>query len=90
MPTYLLAFVVSDLDYINTPEVPLSQRIYATAELVESARSALILSELFLDILGNYANFSYQLPKLDSVAMPDHGSAMENYVRIFYHKAIIV
>lgn len=82
MPTYLLAFVVSDLEYLSfQPEDPLTQRIYATAELVESTKTALIFSELFLDILGNYTNFSYKLPKLYSASLPDHGSAMENYVR---------
>lgn len=82
MPTYLLAFVVSDLDYVsNNLQDPLSQRIYATNELVDSTKAALHFSEVFLEILEDFVNFPYQLPKLYSASLPDHGSAMENYVR---------
>ena len=83
MPTYLLAFVVSDLDYVSYPlPNPYSQRIYATEKLVQNTKSALYYSVEFLKILEEYVDFSYQLPTLYSAALPDHGSAMENYVNI--------
>lgn len=99
MPTYLLAFVVSDLTYESfNASNPLLQRIYATKNLIDSglAITSLYYSEQYLRLLEEFVNnFKYQLPKLYSVAVPDHGSAMENYVKFdekienFYYKFII-
>lgn len=82
MPTYLLAFVVSDLEYVSNPlENPYSQRIYATEEIVGYTRNALYYTVEFLRTLEEFVGFTYKLPTLYSAALPDHGSAMENYVR---------
>jgi aminopeptidase N len=85
MPTYLLAFVVSDLEYLSfAPNDPTKQRIYANKEFVdEETIASLFYSENFLELLEGYLNSTYSLPKLYSAALPDHGSAMENYVCSF-------
>lgn len=84
MPTYLLAFVVSDLKYITfNPNNNTYQRIYATEKLVDETYTPLFYSERYLDLLEGYLSSKYSLPKLYSAALPDHGSAMENYVRSF-------
>ena len=83
MPTYLLAFVVSDLEYSFEYETPsgIPNRIYARHEHIQQSRDSfpLLLSGEFLGIMEEKFNFTYDLPKLYSVAMPDHGSAMENW-----------
>lgn len=78
MPTYLLAFVISDL----TPNTlfPGRQKIYTVSSLNNYVTTSLLYSIQFLSQLENFVNVTYKFPKLDSVAVPDHGSAMENYV----------
>lgn len=83
MPTYLLAFVVSDLDYNNVFPDKYNQRIYSVANLKSNVVISLYYSVEYLRLLEEFVNgFTYKLPKLFSVAVPDHGSAMENYVRV--------
>lgn len=83
MPTYLLAFVVSDFDYNSWYPInnKYSQRVYSVPSLTRHLRQSVVYSVEFLNILERFLNgFTYKLPKLYSVAVPDHGSAMENYV----------
>lgn len=82
MPTYLLAFVVSDLGYSDPfPSVinKYRQRIYSVANQARVSQS-IWYSIQYLELLESFVGTSYKLPKLYSVAVPDHGSAMENYV----------
>lgn len=84
MPTYLLAFVVSDLDFNSWYPInnKYRQRIYGRANVKSNLRESVLFSIEYLNILEQYVNFTYKLPHLYSAAVPDHGSAMENYVSI--------
>lgn len=75
MPTYLLAFVISDLTSVTIGK----NTVYSRAEQMSGAFFAAYFSEQFLNKLEETFEFSYKLSKMDSVAMPDHGSAMENW-----------
>lgn len=84
MPSYLLAFVVSDFDYISN-EATISSgdtlhRVYARPADVHRAQYALKNSDLFLKELEVFARYEYELPKMWSAAIPDFAAgAMENW-----------
>jgi len=83
MPTYLLAFVVSDLKNQSVPLDGVQHRVFARPEHVNNFLTlpGLIFSKEYLDLLETTFSFKYdsQIGKVDSVAVPDHGSAMENW-----------
>jgi aminopeptidase N len=83
MPTYLLAFVVSDLKSTSLPLPGTQQRVFARPEHVDNyfTLPGFIFSTEFLGLLEKTFSFKYDstIKKLDSVAVPDHGSAMENW-----------
>ena len=82
MPTYLLAFIVSDLKYHEFPG-DIKHRVYARPEHVSQFMTlqGLAFSKEYLDLLEKTFLFQYDrtIGKMDSVAVPDHGSAMENW-----------
>lgn len=78
MSSYLLAFIVSDFDYISNEEIiegrETLHRIYAREDTVHRAELALKSNGLFLKALEDYANYIYELPKMYSAAVPDFGA----------------
>jgi aminopeptidase N len=79
MSVYLLAFVVSDLSGIPMLGET-NHTLYARADvLMETGIMGAFFSSEFLKIMESVFEFDYEIPKLDSVAVPDHGSAMENW-----------
>lgn len=79
MPTYLLAFVISDLKHgMELPFDGITYRVYTREEHLNYTLSPTFNTYLFMNEMQKIFNFTYELSKLDSVAMPDHGSAMEN------------
>lgn len=88
MSSYLLAFVISDLQSItneNTkqPDDTL-HRIWVRPDSLSRADFALESSELALKALENYLSFKFALPKLDSAGIPNKSGAMENWGLITY------
>ena len=84
MPTYLVAFIVSDLvksnvsdnDPITTPTV----NIWTKPETTGMTKYAHRLTRKVLPFFENYFDLKYQLPKIDLVSIPDFGfAAMENW-----------
>ncbi|KAF3082306.1 Aminopeptidase 2 mitochondrial [Orbilia oligospora] len=86
MSTYLVAFIVGDLHYIETNEFRLPVRVYATSE--ESAKLgkfSLDLAAKTLDFYEKTFDSPYPLPKMDMVAIPDFSAgAMENWGLVTY------
>lgn len=84
MPTYLLAFVISDL---KSQELPtggnVKHRVFARPEHVNGLLGlpGLLFSNEYLELLESTFSFTYDtnISKMDSVAVPDHSSAMENW-----------
>jgi aminopeptidase N len=78
MSSYLLAFLVSDFDFIsNADGLPAGEtlhRIYARKDDVARTKYALDLGVMFLQELERYAKFEYELPKMFSAAIPDFGA----------------
>lgn len=83
MSTYLLAFIVSDFDYISNVESIAEgetlHRIYARGDIVQGAQVALMNSAAFLKALEQYADYVYELPKMYSAAVPDFGAGKTFY-----------
>lgn len=83
MSSYLLAFVVSDFDYVSNEETKLPNetlhRVWVRPDSVSRARFAVESSEAVLKALEEYVGFPYELPKVDSAAIPNKGGAMASY-----------
>ncbi|KAF9364840.1 hypothetical protein BGX34_000189 [Mortierella sp. NVP85] len=86
MSTYLLAWVIGDLDYIeaftsgdfNGEQVRC--RVYAPVGLADQGHYSLDLAVKSLEYFSRLFNIPYPLPKLDLVAVPDFApGAMENW-----------
>lgn len=94
MSSYLLAFVVSDFEYI-TNEVDLPQgevihRVWTKPDSISKAWFALENSAKVLKELENYVQFPFELPKVDSAAIPNKGGAMENWGMVTYWETAMI
>ncbi|OXB61035.1 hypothetical protein ASZ78_014942 [Callipepla squamata] len=82
MSTYLTAFVVCDLDYVNRTERGNEIRIWARKEAIKNgyADHALNITGPIFSFLEDLFNISYPLPKTDLIALPDFkDAAMEHW-----------
>lgn len=83
MSSYLLAFVISDLESVTNEETKQQDetlhRIWVRPDSVSRAQFALESSDQSLKALENYLNFKFELPKLDSAGIPNKSGAMENW-----------
>ncbi|CAH1757417.1 826_t:CDS:10 [Entrophospora sp. SA101] len=96
MSTYLLAFVVGDLAYIEkkTNGVknagnPVQIRVYATRGNEKNGEFALNVAVEVLEYFAGVFGIPYPLPKLDMVAIPDF-EAGKNWGLITYRTAAIL
>ncbi|KAJ3025366.1 UNVERIFIED_CONTAM: Aminopeptidase 2 mitochondrial [Siphonaria sp. JEL0065] len=99
MSTYLLAFVVGDLECIETTSVPkkpasaqpITVRLFTTKGLVEQGRFALETAARTLEYFSEYFDEAYPLPKSDMVAIPDFSAgAMENWGLVTYRNVYLL
>lgn len=83
MSTYLLAFLVSDFEYLsnenNKTEAEALQSIYTRPGFQHKAKYGLENSVKILTELEDFADMKFDLPKLDSGAIPGKGGGMENW-----------
>ena len=93
MSTYLLAFVVGELQSLEaTTSSGVLVRTFATpAQPVENLRFALEHSVRTIDFFDDYFGVAYPLPKCDHIALPDFSSgAMENWGLITYRETALL
>ncbi|KAJ3041844.1 Aminopeptidase 2 mitochondrial [Rhizophlyctis rosea] len=99
MSTYLLAFIVGELDYVETTANPKSPadakpikcRVYTQKGQKELGRFALEVCARTLEFFSEYFDIVYPLPKMDLVAIPDFGSgAMENWGLVTYREVYLL
>ncbi len=92
MSTYLVAFVVADLEYIEaTDKNGVLVRIYTTPGKKEQGRFALDVALHTIPYFAEWFGIPYQLPKCDMVALPDFASgAMENWGLITYRETALL
>ncbi|OJJ44518.1 hypothetical protein ASPZODRAFT_70994 [Penicilliopsis zonata CBS 506.65] len=86
MSTYLLAFIVGELNYIETKAFRVPIRVYATPDQdIEHGRFSLDLAARTLAFYEKAFDNEFPLPKMDMVAIPDFSAgAMENWGLITY------
>lgn len=86
MSTYLLAFIVGELNYIETDKFRLPVRVYAPPnQNIEDGRFSLELAAKTLAFYEKTFDSKFPLPKMDMVAIPDFAAgAMENWGLITY------
>ncbi|CAL8357825.1 unnamed protein product [Lota lota] len=93
MSTYLLAFIVSDFDFIKTTLDGVLVRIFARKEAIAAKQGeyALNVTGPILKFFEKYYNSSYPLPKSDQIALPDfNAGAMENWGLITYRETALL
>lgn len=92
MSTYLLAFVVGELEYLEAKTKSSTVvRTYATKANIEYTRFALDVAVRCLDFYQDYFAIDYPLSKCDMIALPDFASgAMENWGCITYREQALL
>ncbi|OTB08749.1 hypothetical protein M426DRAFT_316768 [Hypoxylon sp. CI-4A] len=86
MSTYLVAFIIGELNYIETKKFRVPIRVYAPASSdIEHGRFSLDLAARTLEYYEKIFGAEFPLPKMDMVAIPDFAAgAMENWGLITY------
>ncbi|KAF2196759.1 hypothetical protein GQ43DRAFT_382549 [Delitschia confertaspora ATCC 74209] len=86
MSTYLLAFIVGELNYIETNNFRVPVRVYAPTDRdIEHGRFSLELAARTLDFYEKKFDSKFPLPKMDMIAIPDFSAgAMENWGLVTY------
>jgi aminopeptidase 2 len=86
MSTYLLAFVVGELNVIETNSFRVPVRVYAPPnEDIEHGRFSLELAAKTLKFYEEVFDSQFPLPKMDMIAIPDFSAgAMENWGLVTY------
>ncbi|KAJ5287790.1 hypothetical protein N7478_003476 [Penicillium angulare] len=86
MSTYLIAFIVGHLNYVETNQFRVPVRVYATPDQdIEHGRFSLELAAKTLAFYEKAFDNDFPLPKMDMVAVPDFSAgAMENWGLITY------
>ncbi|KAI9101248.1 peptidase family M1-domain-containing protein [Phlyctochytrium arcticum] len=99
MSTYLLAFAVGDLEYIETKAnpkqpsdaKPLTVRVYTLKGQKEQGQFALEVCARTLEFFSEYFDIAYPLPKMDLIAIPDFSAgAMENWGLVTYREVYLL
>lgn len=86
MSTYLVAFVIGELNYIETNDFRVPIRVYAPpGQNIEHGRFSLDLAARTLAFYEKLFGIDFPLPKMDQIAIPDFAQgAMENWGLVTY------
>jgi aminopeptidase 2 len=86
MSTYLVAFIVGELNCIETNDFRVPVRVYAPpGQDIEHGRFSLNLAAKTLAFYEKVFGIEFPLPKMDQVAIPDFAQgAMENWGLVTY------
>lgn len=91
MSSYLVAFVVSDLQPFLKKSANINYTIWSRRETIDQTFYALDLLPRILEYFESYFEVKYPLKKLDVVAIPDFGfSAMENWGLITFRETALL
>lgn len=85
MPSYILAFIVSDYVSIQGNKYGLTQRVFTRPNAIQFAGFGLDAGIELLHALEEYYGVAYDLPKMDQASIPDfEAGAMENWGLVTY------
>lgn len=91
MPTYLVAFVVSDFTYVKSAND--KYRVYARPDYITqgSADFALEVAVPIIEELEDYTKASYSLNKIYQISLPHFSAgAMENWGLVTYRESALL
>ncbi|KAK2608577.1 Aminopeptidase 2 mitochondrial [Conoideocrella luteorostrata] len=86
MSTYLVAFVIGELNVVESTDFRVPVRVYAPpGQDIEHGRFSLNLAVRTLEFYEKVFGIEFPLPKMDQVAIPDFAQgAMENWGLVTY------
>jgi len=86
MSTYLVAFIVGELNYIESNDFRVPVRVYASPnQNIEHGRFSLDLAARTLAFYEKVFDIEFPLPKMDQIAIADFAAgAMENWGLVTY------
>lgn len=85
MSSYLVAFIVADLKYVENKDFRIPVRVYATPGNEKHGQYAADLTAKTLDFFEKSFGIKYPLPKMDNVAVHEFSAgAMENWGLVTY------
>jgi len=90
MPSYLIEFSAGDLAQIGAASSGVRFGIWAVRGREQEGRVALANAQQILADYNDYFGYRYPLPKLDSIAIPGSGGAMENWGAITYNENLLL
>ncbi|KAG8446884.1 hypothetical protein GDO86_014366 [Hymenochirus boettgeri] len=92
MPTYLVAFVVGEYDFVETRSSDgVLVRVYTPVGKAEQGKFALEVAAKTLPFYKDYFNVPYPLPKIDLIAIADFAAgAMENWGLVTYRETALL
>jgi aminopeptidase N len=84
MSTYLVAFIVSDFENLNS-SAKYNFSAWARPNAIQNAQYSQSIGPQLVNFYENYTGIEYKFPKIDQVAVPDFAAgAMENWGLITY------
>ncbi|KAL6621851.1 aminopeptidase [Neocallimastix californiae] len=99
MSTYLVAYIVGELDYVETMSnptapadaKPIKVRVYTLKGESSQGNYAAEVAARVLEYFSEYFNIPYPLPKMDLIAIPDFEfGAMENWGLITFRTVALL
>uniref|UniRef100_A0A8C5M2Z4 Aminopeptidase n=1 Tax=Leptobrachium leishanense TaxID=445787 RepID=A0A8C5M2Z4_9ANUR len=96
MPTYLVAFIISQFKAIGDPgnSTTVGVQIWGRGKAIldeNQGEYGLNITKPILDFFEEYYQIPYPLPKSDQVAIPDFGAgAMENWGLVLYRETALL
>ncbi|RZC35732.1 aminopeptidase N-like [Asbolus verrucosus] len=93
MSTYLVAWVISDFDFITSPPSKnnVTFRVWTRKNALNQVDFANEVGPKFLEYFEDFFGIKYPLPKQDMVAIPDfNAGAMENWGLITYRESALL
>lgn len=93
MSTYILAFIVTDFENIQSNQNNLMIRIWARRKAIADRQGdyALNVTGPILQFYEHYYNTTYPLSKSDQIALPDfNAGAMENWGLVTYRETALL
>lgn len=89
--TYLIAFAISDFPKIEGHSDDLNDefsetivRVFSRPHWINDTKLTLDSGIKFIAEIGRYVGISYMLSKIDQIAIPTFGGAMENWGLVVY------
>lgn len=90
MSSYLLAFAIGDFEVLRDEVEGISIGIVTPAGKSREGRYALEATRRLIPYFNDYFGVRYPLPKLDQIAVPHKGGAMENWGLITYDESLLL